>query len=90
MIGPAQSGGWDADTDLIYNQETDLWEATMTLSAGEFKFRANDDWAINYGGADILTPSGDNIVLETAGTYNVVLNLQDEVNGYTYSLTLVE
>jgi len=91
MIGPAQAGAWDADTDLVYNQETDLWEATIVLSPGEFKFRANDAWDINYGdtGVDgILEPSGDNITLATGGTYKVTLSLQDDVNGYTYTLTL--
>ena len=28
LIGPAQAGGWDTDTDLTYNPETRAWEGT--------------------------------------------------------------
>ena len=74
IIGPAQAGGWDADTDLTYNAESGAWEASgVTLSAGDMKFRANDAWDINWGGAlDALTQGGDNIAV-AAGTYDVKL-----------------
>ncbi len=73
VIGPAQAGGWDADTDLVYNSESGAWEGTVTFTAGEMKFRANDGWAINWGGAlDALVQDGGNIVVE-AGTYDVKL-----------------
>ena len=51
IIGSAQAGGWDTDTDLTYNPETLAWEGTMKLTAGEFKFRANGSWDINWGGS---------------------------------------
>lgn len=70
IIGPAQAGGWDSDTDLTYNPATRAWEATIELAADEFKFRANDDWAINWGGtADNLTQDGPNLKVSEAGTY---------------------
>lgn len=70
IIGPAQPGGWDADTDMTYNPETKAWEVTVELAADEFKFRANDDWAINWGGtADDLTQDGPNLKISEAGTY---------------------
>ena len=73
IVGPAQAGGWDADTDMTYNAESGAWEATVALSAGEMKFRANDDWGINWGGAlDALTQGGNNIAVE-AGTYAIKL-----------------
>ena len=75
IIGPAQAGGWDIDTDLTYNAETRAWEAKgVTLATGEMKFRANDDWAINWGGEllEALTQGGNNIPV-TAGTYDVAL-----------------
>jgi len=74
IIGPAQAGGWDSDTDLTYNAETGAWEATdVALSAGQMKFRANDSWDINWGGSlDALTQGGDNLEVE-AGTYKVQL-----------------
>lgn len=70
LIGPAQAGGWDTDTDLTYNPATRAWEGTFDLTADEFKFRANDDWAINWGGsAENLTQDGANLKIATAGKY---------------------
>ena len=70
LIGPAQAGGWDTDTDLTYNPETRAWEGTIELAADEFKFRANDGWDINWGGTfDDLTQDGPNLKIETAGKY---------------------
>jgi hypothetical protein len=70
IIGPAQAGGWSDDTDLTYNPETFAWEVTIDLVPDEFKFRANDDWAINWGGsADNLTQDGSNLKINEAGTY---------------------
>ena len=58
---------------MTYNAESGAWEATVALSAGEMKFRANDDWGINWGGAlDALTQGGNNIAVE-AGTYAIKL-----------------
>ncbi|MBR4809677.1 MAG: hypothetical protein IK031_05300 [Bacteroidales bacterium] len=73
VVGPAQAGGWDADTDLEYNAESKAWEGTIELSAGEMKFRANDDWGINWGGSfDSLYQGGPNITV-AAGTYAIKL-----------------
>lgn len=74
IIGPAQAGGWETDTDLTYNAETKAWEATgVVLKAGDMKFRANDAWDINWGGAlNELVQGGDNIAVE-AGTYDIAL-----------------
>ena len=74
IIGPAQAGGWDSDTDMTYNQAGGYWEAKgIALSAGDMKFRANDGWDINWGGSfDNLVQGGDNMAVE-AGTYDVVL-----------------
>ena len=74
IIGPAQTGGWDSDTDMTYNATNGAWEAkNVALSAGEMKFRANDGWDINWGGAlDALNQGGANIAVE-AGTYDIAL-----------------
>ena len=70
IIGPAQAGGWSEDTDMTYNPQSRAWEATIELAADEFKFRANDDWAINWGGAaDNLEQDGGNLRIDEAGTY---------------------
>ena len=74
IVGPAQDGGWDADTDMTYNKETGAWETTINLKADEMKFRANDGWDINWGGtADALTQGGANIKIAEAGSYFVQL-----------------
>jgi hypothetical protein len=74
IVGPAQAGGWSEDTDMTFNKETGAWEVTIELAADEMKFRANDDWGINWGGdTDNLTQGGNNIKITEAGTYFVQL-----------------
>ena len=91
MIGPAQSGGWDSDTDMIYNKEDDCWEVTVDLKADEFKFRANDGWDINFGGdMDNLTEGGNNIKLTEAGNYTVRLYLSCSKGKTTRYCTLTK
>lgn len=87
IIGSASPNGWDSDVDMTYvpyNAETKAlgyWEAKdITLAFGEIKFRANDDWAINWGGdVNALTQGGDNISVD-AGTYDI--KLYAWANGY--------
>ncbi|MEW6702397.1 MAG: SusE domain-containing protein, partial [Bacteroidota bacterium] len=74
IIGSATAGGWDSDTDMFYNGQRKMWEITANFKAGEFKFRANDDWSVNYGdtGADgTLNAGGDNIKLTADGNYTI-------------------
>ena len=87
IIGSASPYGWDSDVDMTYvpyNAETKAlgyWEAKdITLASGEIKFRANDDWAINWGGdVNALTQDGGNISVD-AGTYDI--KLYAWANGY--------
>lgn len=87
IIGSASPNGWDSDVDMTYvpynaeTKELGYWEAKdITLASGEIKFRANDDWAINWGGdINALTQGGDNISVE-AGTYDI--KLYAWANGY--------
>ena len=80
VIGDAQPGSWDTDTDLTYNGTSKMWEGQVTfLATGAYKFRANDGWDINVGGAlDNLVHGGDNIATPGAGTYDVTLDLSGE------------
>lgn len=87
IIGSASPNGWDSDVDMTYvpynaeTKEPGYWEAKdITLASGEIKFRANDDWAINWGGdVNALTQGGDNISVD-AGTYDI--KLYAWANGY--------
>ena len=82
IIGSASPKGWDSDVDMTYvpyNKDTKevngYWEVkNITLSAGEIKFRANDDWVISWGGEldNLTTKNGGNITVE-AGTYDIKL-----------------
>ena len=87
IIGSASPNGWDSDVDMTYvpynaeTKELGYWEEKdITLTAGEIKFRANDDWAINWGGdVNALTQGGGNISVD-AGTYDI--KLYAWANGY--------
>ncbi len=87
IIGDATPGGWDSDTDMLYDSEEGAFIISLDLTAGEVKFRANDDWAINYGdnGSDaILDSGGDNIAIPSAGFYEIKLYVG--AGDYTYSI----
>ncbi|HYF70036.1 MAG TPA: SusF/SusE family outer membrane protein [Ohtaekwangia sp.] len=93
IIGSSRTGddtGWNAQDNMTFEggKGSYKWTITQTLFAGELKFRANDDWGINFGdsgGDQTLEYDGSNLNV-TAGTYLIELVL-DPVNGYTYSLT---
>ena len=73
-IGVIGDGGnWDTDKPLTYNKATGAWEGELNLDGGEIKFRANNDWAINWGGdVNALTQGGANIAIE-GGKYKIQL-----------------
>ena len=72
-------GDWNTDIEMSYNENLKCWEARTALAGGTFKFRANHDWAINWGGAfDNLTQGGADLSLATAGDYIVRLYLSSE------------
>ncbi|RTQ52140.1 SusF/SusE family outer membrane protein [Hymenobacter gummosus] len=92
VIGSATPGGWNADTPLTYDATAGTWSARVTLTAGAIKFRANNDWPINFGDGSASVPAdglldygGSDINVTTPGTYTVTLDLSRPGN-YTYSL----
>lgn len=89
IIGDATPGGWDNSTPMTYNRENNTWTVTANLEGGKsYKFRANEGWDINLGGApNKLTFGGDNILLETSGNYTIVLKLSNADSGYTFTIT---
>ena len=75
VIGDA-TGSWDVETPM--DKVTDgMWELRMILSDGELKFRANNDWPINWGAGDFPTgvgvQDGANVPI-LAGEYNITFN----------------
>ncbi|NRD21801.1 SusE domain-containing protein [Winogradskyella litoriviva] len=81
---------WGASPDFALTQvQPDIYVGEIaTLLDGEIKFRANNDWASDFGdtGADgTLDAGGDNIAV-TAGLYRVQM---DTANG-TYMLNKIQ
>ncbi|MGN0003307.1 MAG: SusF/SusE family outer membrane protein [Sphingobacterium composti] len=78
VIGDATPGGWDSDTDMTFEggKGTYVWKVSLNLKVGKIKFRANDDWAINFGGTpNEITQGGADIEITSAGLYDLTLDL---------------
>lgn len=92
IIGDATPGGWGASTPMTLNSNG-TYSITANLEGGkELKFRANDDWAINFGdnksggGPDNIPDyGGDNIAISTSGSYLITLDLSAGGN-YKYTV----
>ena len=80
VIGDATPGGWNEDTDLVYDPADLKLKVDMTLTDGTIKFRANDQWDVpngDFGAGDSegkLAPKGNNISV-TAGLLGTLLVL---------------
>ncbi|MCO6477850.1 MAG: SusF/SusE family outer membrane protein [Phaeodactylibacter sp.] len=87
LIGSATPTGWDSDTDMTFQNDFE-WTITIDLTGGgAIKFRANDDWPINFGDNDTdgsLERGGADIPVGEDGNYTVTMKLYPE--GYTYDL----
>ncbi|NLN34180.1 MAG: SusF/SusE family outer membrane protein [Flavobacteriaceae bacterium] len=93
LVGDATPNGWDGpDVQLNIDYTSDytsggVWYINnVSLFAGEIKFRADNDWGLNYGddGADgTLENGGANIAIPADGNYDVVMDLDN----MTYSIT---
>lgn len=79
MIGTA-SGDWNTDVDLEKSTfDPHIWvKKNAMLNSGEFKFRANHDWAVSWGISQeffgITTIGGGNIPITTTFHYDVYFN----------------
>ena len=85
VIGDATPTGWDADTDMQFNADKQRFYVDLTLIDGTIKFRADDAWDVNWGGADGVLASGADNIPVTAGDYRIYVNLNDPANP-TYEL----
>ena len=80
--------GWGSSVPLTFNASTGVWSITRDMPTGEFKFRANDDWGINFGdnNADFKPEyDGSNLNITAAGNYTISLDLSVGGN-YAYTL----
>jgi hypothetical protein len=90
LIGDATAKGWDADMNMFYKgleSGTHSWYTVLQLAdAGSYKFRANDSWDKNLGGAiDALTFGGAD--LATPGAGSIYLSLHTADDGATFTAT---
>lgn len=88
VIGDATPGGWGADTPMTYDYCSKTWKVTVTLTAAQFKFRADNDWGLNYGddgGDKALEANGANINSPGSGLYDITLNT-DSTPKPTYTI----
>ena len=93
IIGDAV-GGWDTSNDVIltWNAEKGLLEATVEMAAAGWKFRANQDWAVNLGdnGEGGLKQDGDNFSIEEAGTYYITFDAVTRAGNYIPTFTITK
>ncbi|MBO0934121.1 SusE domain-containing protein [Fibrella aquatilis] len=84
VVGAATANGWNGpDQPFMYDASTDQWRAIVSLKADEFKFRQNNDWAVNFGGgAGKLVSAGDNLKVAAAGLYLITADF----NKLTYKV----
>jgi len=78
IVGSA-ANNWGATPDLpMFKTDVDgVLVAYVNLTAGEWKFRENNDWTSNLGSgasADDVSPGGGNFTTD-AGSFKITLNL---------------
>ncbi len=93
LVGSATPNGWngpDVQLNIDYTSEYTtggIWYVNnIPLLAGAVKFRANNTWDLNYGGAGLsgnLEAGGADIMIDAAGNYDVKMDL----SSMTYSIT---
>jgi hypothetical protein len=94
LIGSATAAitggdGWGSDIDMTYDAASRTWKLNnVTLGAGAIKFRANDGWDINMGGADGSLNQGGADINVSPGTYNITLDLSNP-RAYTYTVQAI-
>jgi len=83
IIGSASPGGWDDDTDMVFNSTTQKWEIeNIALTVGEIKFRLNNAWTVDYGdnGNDgTLERGAANIPITEAGNYKITFDEENQL-----------
>lgn len=90
IIGSSTPRGWDASTAMTLSNPSDphQWTLTLMLTAGEAKFRANDNWSVNWGAGSFPSgnglQNGPNIPIPGSGYYTVTFN--DVSGAYNFQL----
>lgn len=101
LVGPATAGGsdagWNTSVAMNYNAIDDVWTATVDLAPGAVKFRANNEWTINYGPADSNSLDGTLVFddpgavsISEAGSYTVTVDFSRSESPYKYTYKFVK
>jgi starch-binding outer membrane protein SusE/F len=101
MVGPATAGGsdtgWGTSVPMTYDATNNVWTATIDLAPGALKFRANNEWTINYGPSDVNSLEGvllfddpDAINITAAGNYTVTVDFSRAQAPYKYTYSVVK
>lgn len=69
--------GWNGDAEMSHNDDYTIWTADVTFDGtGEWKIRANNDWAISFGTSlENMTYNGSNLPDSGVGTYTVTFDI---------------
>jgi hypothetical protein len=99
IIGDATPGGWNNDTQMLYDATKQVWTVTAAMiKNGSFKFRANNAWNIDFGidaGNNLVyadnpfmgyTAGLNNLSVPEDGIYTITLDLHTS-GKYLYNLT---
>jgi starch-binding outer membrane protein SusE/F len=101
IIGDATPNGWTNETEMTFDPATMSWSITLDMvTNGSFKFRANNDWNIDFGinpadnkiyyadnpilGGPGSKPGLNNLTVPASGNYTITLYLGDPQN-YHYT-----
>lgn len=99
IVGPATQGGsdagWNTSVPMTYNQAENVWTITTDLAVGAVKFRANNDWAINFGPADsnalegfIISDGSAAVDIKQAGNYTITADFSRLKSPYQYTYSI--
>ena len=85
LVGDATLNQWNGPDMEMHETGTNTYALYADLTAGEIKFRFDEDWGNNYGDDNTdgsLEACGSNIPVASPGTYFITLDL----NTLTYSI----
>lgn len=74
--------GWGETEDFKMTEIRDgVWKATMYDFSGEFKFRANSDWSVNYGAAEegLVEADGDFAIAQDGANFNIPEEVEEVI-----------
>ena len=82
---------WATDIEMTYDTDKNVYTLTGDFVAGEYKFRRDNDWAVNLGPGNepniLEYNTNDNIKLSSAGKYTIMLDIFSDPTKLTYTIT---